>query len=64
MFVTNGTYVSSVLAESLSKILDLPLTTNHVVVAPSPCTALNEFHDKHVLVCCQDDGEGLISELV
>lgn len=62
-FVTNGTYCTAVLADNLSKILELPLTTNHVVVAPSPCIALTEYHDKHVLVCCQDDGIGLISEL-
>jgi ribonucleotide monophosphatase NagD (HAD superfamily) len=61
-FVTNGTYPTAALAENLSKILDLPLTAQHCVVAPSPCIALTDFHDKHVLVVCQDDAIDLISE--
>ncbi|CAF0747107.1 unnamed protein product [Brachionus calyciflorus] len=63
VFVTNGTYCSAVLVENLTKILELPFTSDHVVVAPSPCTALTDFHDKHVLVCCQEDSHGLVPEL-
>ena len=36
--------------------------SDHVVVAPSPCKDLNEYHNKHVLVCCQEDSEPLITE--
>ena len=63
MFVTNGTYSSEVLVNSLRNIFDLPFTDDHVVVAPSPCTELHEYHNKRVLVCCQDDAIELISEL-
>lgn len=63
VFVTNGTYCSAVLVNNLRKIFDLPFTTDHVVVAPSPCSELYEFHNKRVLVCCQDDSLGLIPEL-
>jgi len=63
MFVTNGTYCSEKLVGTLTKIFELPFTNDHVVVAPSPCSALSEYHDKRVLVCCQDDSLGLIPEL-
>ena len=63
MFVTNGTYCSEKLVSTLTKIFELPFTNDHVVVAPSPCSALSEYHDKRVLVCCQDDSLGLIPEL-
>ena len=63
VFVTNGTYCSATLVGTLTKILGLPFTDDHVVVAPSPCTALTDYHDKRVLVCCQDDSIDLIPEL-
>lgn len=63
MFVTNGTYSSVNLVNQLTNILELPFTSDHVVVAPSPCSALTEYHNKRVLVCCQEDSIGLISEL-
>jgi ribonucleotide monophosphatase NagD (HAD superfamily) len=62
VFVTNGTYCSAVLVDNLTKILELPFTNEHVVVAPSPCCALTEYHDKRVLVCCQEDSHGLVPE--
>ena len=63
VFVTNGTYSSVKLIENLTEILDLPFSDKHVMVAPSPCRDLIEYHEKRVLVCCQDDSIGLISEL-
>jgi HAD superfamily hydrolase (TIGR01456 family) len=63
VFVTNGTYCSATLCNTLTKILGLPFTDDHVVVAPSPCAALSDYHDKRVLVCCQDDSINLIPEL-
>lgn len=63
MFFTNGTYSSADLVGNLKKLFDLPFTRDHVVVAPSPCSSLTEFHDKRVLVVCQDDSIGLINEL-
>lgn len=62
MFVTNGTYSSEVLVNTLTNILELPFTDDHVVVAPSPCLQLTEYHNKRVLVCCQEDAINLISE--
>lgn len=62
MFFTNGTYSSADLVANLRKIFDLPFTRDHVVVAPSPCASLTDFHEKRVLVCCQDDSIGLINE--
>lgn len=58
-----GTYCSEKLVTSLTKILGLPFTNDHVVVAPSPCAALSEYHDKRALVCCQEDSIDLIPEL-
>lgn len=63
VFVTNGTYSSKNLIDNLSNILELPFTNDHVMVAPSPCHDLVEYHDKRVLVCCQNDSVGLITEL-
>ena len=63
MFVTNGTYCSATLVNTLTKIFELPFTHDHVVVAPSPCTSLTDYHDKRVLVCCQNDSIDLIPEL-
>lgn len=62
-FVTNGTYCSETLVNTLKGILELPFTNDHIVVAPSPCLGLTDYHDKRVLVCCQDDSYGLIAEL-
>ena len=62
VFVTNGTYCSAKLVDNLTKIFDLPFTSDHVVVAPSPCMSLTQYHDKHVLVCCQDDSRDLVEE--
>lgn len=64
MFFTNGTYSSADLVTNLRRLFDLPFTRDHVVVAPSPCSALTDFHDKRVLVVCQDDSVGLINEYV
>ena len=33
------------------------------MVAPSPCNSLVDFHQKRVLVCCQEDSVELIPEL-
>lgn len=52
------------LVNSLTNILELPFKNDHVVVAPSPCSSLTDYHDKNVLVCCQDDSIDLISEFV
>ncbi len=62
MFFTNGTYSSADLVSSLRNLFDLQFTSDHVVVAPSPCSSLTEYHDKRVLVVCQDDSIGLIKE--
>jgi ribonucleotide monophosphatase NagD (HAD superfamily) len=61
-FLTNGTYTSETITKSLSSIFDLPFTKDHIIVAPSPCLALTQYHDQNVLVCCQDDAIDLISE--
>ncbi|RNA32034.1 cat eye syndrome critical region 5 [Brachionus plicatilis] len=63
VFVTNGTYCSKTLIDTLESILELPFTNDHCVVAPSPCKALTDYHNKRVLVCCQNDSYDLISEL-
>lgn len=62
MFVTNGTYSSEALVGNLRQIFDLPFTANNCVVAPSPCAGLTDYHDKRVLVCCQDESIPLIEE--
>lgn len=62
VFVTNGTYSSRKLVTSLTNIFELPFTDDHVVVAPSPCKGLFEFHGKRVLACCQDESIDLIAE--
>jgi ribonucleotide monophosphatase NagD (HAD superfamily) len=62
VFVTNGTYCSAKLVDSLTEVLHLPITSDHVIVAPSPCSELTDYHNKRVLVCCQEDSIGLISE--
>lgn len=64
VFVTNGTYSAVELVDNLRKIFDLPFTNDHVIVAPSPCAGLNEFHNKRVLVCCQEDSVALVNEFV
>lgn len=63
MFVTNGTYSSANLVNTLTNILELPFTDDHIVVAPSPCSELYEFHNKRVLVCCQESSIDLVPEL-
>ncbi len=62
MFVTNGTYTSADIVNNITSIYDLPFTKEHFIVAPSPCLALTEYHNKRVLVCCQDDSIDLIPE--
>ena len=64
VFVTNGTYSSANLVSNLTNILGLPFTNDHVVVAPSPCKELTEYHNKRVLVCGQDDSVDLVKEFV
>lgn len=63
MFFTNGTYSAKDLVASLRKIFDLPFTNDHVVVAPSPCSSLTDYHDKRVLIVGQEDSLGLVEEL-
>ena len=63
VFVTNGTYSSKILLNTLHSTLQLPFTEDHIVVAPSPCTDLTQYHNKRVLVCCQEDSIELIREL-
>lgn len=63
VFVTNGTYSSQILLKTLQSNLNFPFTDDHIIVAPSPCTDLTDFHKKRVLACCQDDSLGLIKEL-
>ena len=63
VFVTNGTYCSQALVDILTNALQLPITADHCVVAPSPCIALTDYHDKHVLVCCQEESNSLVKEL-
>ena len=62
-FLTNGTYTSDTIKNSMTSIFELPFEKDHFIVAPSPCLALTDYHDKHVLVCCQDDAIELITEL-
>jgi hypothetical protein len=62
VFVTNGTYSHSDLKDSLTSILEIPLTNDSIIVAPSPCLGLHEYHKKHILVCCQESGVNLIPE--
>lgn len=62
-FLTNGTYTSAAITNSMRSIFNLPFEKDHFIVAPSPCQALNEYHDKNVLVCCQEDAIDLIAEL-
>ena len=64
MFVTNGTYSSAKLVENLTDILELPFNINHVIVAPSPCRMLTQYHQKRVLVCGQEDSIDLVDELL
>ncbi len=61
-FLTNGTYTSEAITKSMTAIFELPFTKDHIIVAPSPCQALTQYHDKNVLVCCQDESIDLISE--
>lgn len=63
VFVTNGTYSSKTLLGQLNGIFNLPFTEDNIVVAPSPCKALLDFHNKRVLACCQDDNVDLVPEL-
>lgn len=63
MFFTNGTYSAKDLVASLRQIFDLPFTKDHVVVAPSPCSSLTDYHDKRVLIVGQEDSLGLVEEL-
>ena len=62
MFVTNATYSPSSLADKLNTLLDLNIENEQVIVAPSPCINLKHYHDKHVLLCCQNDGLELAQE--
>lgn len=62
LFLTNGSYPIADLLDKLQKITNLPLTRDHIVIAPSPCLMLNEYHDKRVLVLCQNDLLGLMDE--
>ena len=61
-FLTNGTYTSETITNTLSSILELPFSKDHTIVAPSPCQALTQYHNKNVLVCCQDEAIDLITE--
>lgn len=63
VFVTNGTYTYTKLLDKLKKILDLPLTQDHIIVSPTPCASLTEYHDKNVLVCCQADSLDMVKQL-
>lgn len=62
-FLTNGTYTSDTITKAMSSIFELPFHKDHTIVAPSPCLALTQYHDKNVLVCCQDEAIDLITEL-
>lgn len=62
-FLTNGTYTSDTITKKMSTLLDLPLNKGHSIVAPSPCLDLTEYHNKNVLVCCQEEAIDLIKEL-
>ena len=62
VFVTNATNSPSNIANNLNKLLDLNIESEQVIVAPSPCINLTNYHDKHVLLCCQSDGYDLTTE--
>ena len=62
VFVTNGTNSPSVIADNLNILLDQNIASEQVIVAPSPCINLTNYHDKHVLLCCQSDGHDLATE--
>lgn len=63
-FLTNGTYTSDTITKKMSTLLDLPFNKGHSIVAPSPCLDLTEYHNKNVLVCCQEEAIDLIKESV
>jgi ribonucleotide monophosphatase NagD (HAD superfamily) len=56
VFVTNGTHSPHVLRERINKALDINITNDHIIAAQTPCANLKQYHDKRVLLCCQNDG--------
>ena len=60
--LTNGTYSSKNLIQTLEKIFEIPFNKNQIIVAPSPCLALTEYHNKRVLVVGQKDSIELLDE--
>ncbi|CAF1188561.1 unnamed protein product [Rotaria sordida] len=59
IFVSNTCMLETEKAEQLSNMLEVPILPKQVVSAHTPMRCLDEYHNKHVLIC----GQGEIEEI-